>query len=253
MAPAPRSPGLLWRTLGLLPFPILATSPTIGLAYGSLDGAGIAVVIAILVFCLGVHEAAHAQVALWCGDSTASDLGRITVDPRSHIDLFQTILLPLFLYLSAGFIFGGAKPVPVNPMRLRKPLRDMSLVAIAGPLSNFLLAILFALILGVLLHYQVYTRDQMMVAILTVAVQLNLLLAAFNLMPVPPLDGSRVMTWLLPAHLRRAYMELERFGLLIVFGLVLFVPGFQGLIRWTMNTLMDVVLWIIEPMLALLP
>jgi len=232
--------------------PAALAFPQLGIVSGNLSVAGIVAVIGLLVFSLGVHEAAHGLVALWCGDPTARDLGRITIDPRPHIDPFQTILLPLMLYLFTGFVFGGARPVPVNITRLKKPLRDMSLVAIAGPLSNFILAIFFALMLGILVEFGFYTKDQAMVGILTTTVHLNLLLAAFNLMPVPPLDGSRVMTWILPAGLRRSYVELERYGLMIVFGLILFVPQFFQAVTWMMSSLMELVLWIIGPIMDLL-
>jgi Zn-dependent protease len=212
-----------------------------------LSGAGIAVSIGLLIFSLGVHEAAHGQVALWCGDPTARDLGRITLDPRAHIDPFNTIILPVVLYMTAGFMFGGAKPVPVNMRRLRHPLRDMSFVALAGPASNFILAVIFSVAYLLVLEHQLYTPDQMMVAILRSAIIFNLLLAAFNLMPIPPLDGSRVMTWLLPDAARRVYMELERYGMLIVIGVVFFVPGFQGVLLWAMRTLQDGVFAVANP------
>ena len=121
--------------------PLLVAAP---IQQTELPTMGIVAIIGLLVFSLGVHEAAHAQTALWCGDPTARDLGRITLDPRAHIDLMMSIVMPLMLYVTTGFAFGGAKPVPVNFARLRKPLRDMALVAIAGPLSNILLAIFFA-------------------------------------------------------------------------------------------------------------
>jgi Zn-dependent protease len=110
------------------------------------DPLSIALLIVLLIVCLGVHEAAHAWVAWKCGDSTARDLGRLTLNPIAHVDLFMTIILPAILIYTTGFIFGGAKPVPVDFHRLRHPWRDMSLVAFAGPLSNFLLAILFAIV-----------------------------------------------------------------------------------------------------------
>ena len=248
----PRGPRRTVLALATVAIPAAVAGPQLGLIAGGLGAAGIAVVIGLLIFSLGVHEAAHAQVALWCGDPTARDLGRITIDPRPHIDPFQTIILPTILYLSAGFVFGGAKPVPVDIRRLRKPLRDMSLVALAGPGSNFLLAVLFALVLGILLEFGFYTEDQAMVGILTATVQLNLLLAAFNLMPVPPLDGSRVMTWLLPPGLRGPYVEMERYGMLILLGLVLFVPQFFLAVRWAMDTMMGGVLTIVSPILDLL-
>ena len=136
--------------------------------------------------------------------------------------------------------------------RLRHPLRDMSLVALAGPASNFILAVLFSVIYIIVLDYHFFEPQQMMVELLRTAVLFNILLAAFNLMPVPPLDGSRVMTWLLPAPLRAPYVQLERYGLLIVFGIVFFVPGFQTLMLWAMRTLQDGVFAVATPLVNLL-
>ena len=241
----------LWRLATLsamLGGPVLAFQ----LLSPGLNGAGVAVSVGLLIFSLGVHEAAHGQVALWCGDPTARDLGRITLDPRPHIDPFNTIILPIIFYMSTGYLFGGAKPVPVNMRRLRHPLRDMSLVALAGPASNFILAVLFSVAYIIVLEHRIYTPDQMMVEILRTAILFNILLAAFNLMPIPPLDGSRVMTWLLPEAVRRPYVELERYGMIIVIGVVFFVPDFQRLLSWAMYTLQNGVMAVARPIVDLL-
>ena len=196
---------------------------------------GMALVIALLILSLGIHEAAHGWVALQCGDTTARDLGRITLNPIPHIDPFLTILLPAICLMSGGFMLGGAKPVPVNYYNLRHPLRDMALVAIAGPLSNFLLAALFLLATKVLVDdLHVWGAEDLGAAVLFNAVRFNLALAAFNLLPIPPLDGSRVMTWLLPSGLREGYAGLERFGLILVILIVFFVPGVNTLVSSTM-------------------
>lgn len=202
------------------------------------DPIDVAVVLGLLVLSLGIHEAAHGWVALKCGDRTAKDLGRITLNPLVHIDLFMTIVLPLMMLLSSGgkFMFGGAKPVPVNYYNLRKPLRDMALVAIAGPASNFLLAALFYLALKVLvIDLGVWSPDRRGASILGQAVGFNLALASFNLLPIPPLDGSRVMTWLLPSGVREPYQALERWGLFLVVIFVYFVPGVRELVYATME------------------
>ena len=193
---------------------------------------GVALVIALLVISLGIHEAAHGWVALKCGDTTARDLGRITLNPIPHIDPFMTILLPAIGYMTGGFIFGGAKPVPVNYYNLRSPLRDMALVAIAGPASNFLLAMFFYLAIKVLVfEVGVWPEGALGPRILGHALVLNLVLAAFNLLPIPPLDGSRVMTWLLPRGLRETYAGLERFGLILVVLFVFVVPGVSKMVE----------------------
>ena len=183
--------------------------------------------ISFLVISLGIHEAAHAWVAAMCGDTTARDMGRLTLNPIAHIDPFMTVILPLVLYLTSGFIFGGAKPVPVNAMRLRHPLRDMMFVALAGPASNFLLAIIFALAAKGLMFFGGMPREALAVQVMGSAYFLNLILAAFNMLPVPPLDGSRVMAYLLPSGLRNSYVALERFGMLIVI-LLLMTGGIRA-------------------------
>jgi Zn-dependent protease len=196
--------------------------------------------VVILILSLGIHEAAHGWVALKCGDTTARDMGRITVNPIVHIDPFMTIILPVLCYLSMGIPFGGAKPVPVNFYNLRKPYRDMALVALAGPVSNFLIAILLVFIRKVVvLKYHWLQEGLAGDVILALGLRLNLLLAAFNLLPIPPLDGSRVMAWLLPEDLRPPYMRLESFGLLLVLGFVFFVPGGYSLVWGMMNTMLE--------------
>jgi Zn-dependent protease len=194
-------------------------------------------VIALLVISLGIHEAAHGWVALQRGDTTARDLGRITLNPIPHIDPFMTIVLPTISFFMSGFIFGGAKPVPVYYYNLRSPLRDMALVALAGPGSNFLLAVFFALCWKATLHFGVWDQGALGPRVLEAAVYFNLLLSAFNLLPIPPLDGSRVMTWLLPSGLREGYASLERFGLLILIGLLVLVPPVSTLIRETIGVM----------------
>ena len=207
------------------------------------DPVAMAFVIVFLVISLGLHEMAHAWVALKCGDPTARDLGRITVNPIVHIDLFMTILLPAMLYIfsNGSMVFGGAKPVPVAYHRLRKPLRDMMLVAIAGPLTNFLLAILFYAAWKGLVYTDLYEPDQRLPRVLAGCVGFNILLTVFNLIPIPPLDGSRVMRWLLPQSVRESYDVLERFGMLILIVLIFGVPGFQGLIQDGMRSAFDMI------------
>jgi Zn-dependent protease len=209
---------------------------------------GIAVVIALLVISLGIHEAAHGWVALRFGDTTARDLGRITLNPIPHIDPFLTILLPLLMWFSTGgrMIFGGARPVPVTYHNLRSPLRHMAFVALAGPGSNFLLAALFFLIGKVLVdELGIWDRGTVGQEVLLKAVEFNLLLSAFNLLPIPPLDGSRVMTWLLPSGLRDSYANLERVGIYLVILLVWFVPPVQALLWTTMDFMYRAIAWIV--------
>lgn len=196
--------------------------------------------LSFLVLSLGIHEAGHAWVAFRCGDTTARDLGRMTLNPIAHIDPFMTILLPAVLYMTSGFMFGGAKPVPVNPFNLRRPLRDMMFVALAGPISNFLLAIVFLFVFKCLVFLGDMSPTALAPQVMRMSMYFNLILAIFNMIPIPPLDGSRVMAFLLPAGMRETYVGLERFGMLIIFGLLFF-----GVLRTILATTLD-------PMIGLL-
>jgi Zn-dependent protease len=195
-------------------------------------------VIAFLALSLGVHEAAHAWTANRCGDPTAKEMGRLTLSPFAHIDLFMSILLPLMLFLSGAPIFGGAKPVPVNPHRLRHPLRDMSLVALAGPASNVLLAVLFILIWKGVVYSELYPPESLLSQVMYSSIRFNILLAVFNMIPIPPLDGSRIMAYVLPASLREGYVRMERFGMLMVIGVVFFIPQTRILLLTAMSGMM---------------
>lgn len=185
-------------------------------------------VVTFIVISLALHEAAHAWVAWKCGDPTAKDLGRITLNPIASIDPFLTIILPGALMLMGVTPIGGAKPVPVTYHRLRHPLRDMMFVALAGPVTNFLLAILFLVGLKAAYTFGGYRPRDLMFNVLQMSVYVNLMLTVFNLIPVPPLDGSRVMAWLLPPGIRETYVGLERFGLLLIVGVFLAVRNVPG-------------------------
>ena len=185
-------------------------------------------VAAIAVVSITSHEAAHGFVADRLGDPTARERGRLTLNPIPHIDLFFTILLPLFLILSrSGFIFGGAKPVPVDVSRLRSPRRDWALVGAAGPALNVLMAIGLTAILSVLTFTGLADASSSLMEILSVGIFLNALLAVFNLIPIPPLDGSRVVQYFLSGEALALYRRLEQFGLLIIMAAVFFVPQLQ--------------------------
>ncbi|NUM36833.1 MAG: site-2 protease family protein [Candidatus Brocadiae bacterium] len=188
----------------------------------------IVVWILILVLSSSFHEAAHAWVAWKCGDSTAKDLGRITLNPISHICPYNSFLIPAILYFSLGFTFGGAKPVPINPMRMRKPDRDMALASAAGPLSNFILVIIAVVCLILykrffpLMSLKEAYHSSLFVRIVFCTIFLNLLLGFFNLIPIPPLDGSRILRYLFP-FLRDIYNSLDTVG---IFLLILILNAF---------------------------
>jgi Zn-dependent protease len=177
----------------------------------------------VLLFSIIIHEVAHGYVALWNGDPTAQIMGRITLNPVPHLDPIGTVLLPLLLLLSrAGIIFGWAKPVPVNPLNFRNPPLGVITVSAAGPLSNLALAVVFAYLLRL---------DLGNVGLMKMAyfgVTINIFLALFNLIPLPPLDGSHILATLLPPAWARAYRHLEPVGFILI--LVLFYSGIMGLL-----------------------
>jgi Zn-dependent protease len=193
-----------------------------------------------VLLAITLHEAAHAYVAWICGDPTARSLGRVTLNPIAHIDRFGTIVLPILCLISPlGLVFGYAKPVPVDFRRLRNPRRDMMLVAAAGPAANVLLLVLSA----ILLHLASVAPDWLgdwLAANLYRSVLLNAILAVFNLIPVPPLDGGRIVTGLLPYSLAVRYAKLERFGILAVIGVLFLLPALASALNYDLGIMKNI-------------
>ena len=188
-----------------------------------MDIVGGLILLIILVFSAIFHEVAHGVVAERLGDPTARLRGRLTLNPIPHIDPIMSILLPLMLIISGSpVIFGAAKPVPVDPFNLRDGRRDMSLVALAGPLTNVLIALLGTVVLH--LMPLIYFNELIYFLILQV-VKLNLLLAIFNLIPIPPLDGSKVFSLFLSDRQAASYLSIGSIGIFILFFLLLFPIG----------------------------
>lgn len=183
----------------------------------------LSVIFIIVLLSMTVHEAMHAFTSYWLGDDTAKHQGRLTLNPFAHIDPFLTILLPLGLALVGAPIFGGAKPVPFNPTRVRYGDFGAALVGIAGPLTNFVIAF-FAF--GI---YAVFGVSGLFGEILQLTVLVNLGFFIFNMLPIPPLDGSRLLYALAPSGARRAMEVIEQQGIVIVFALVLLFSSQIGI------------------------
>ncbi|KKS37310.1 MAG: hypothetical protein A3G49_01480 [Candidatus Sungbacteria bacterium RIFCSPLOWO2_12_FULL_41_11] len=180
--------------------------------------------IAVLIFSVVVHEVSHGYAALALGDKTAKYAGRLTLNPVNHFDPFGSFLLPLFTYFTTGFIFGWAKPVPYNPYNLRNQKWGPALVGAAGPLSNIFLAVFFGIVLRIMISYSLVGSALFanFFQIATFIVFLNLVLAVFNLVPIPPLDGSKVFFTLLPYQYRHIQAFMEQYGFMLLLAFIFF-------------------------------
>ena len=186
-----------------------------------------AISLTILIFSAILHEVAHGLLADRLGDPTASLAGRLTLNPIKHIDPFMSVILPFLLIVSGSpVIFGAAKPVPVDPFNLRDGKKDMALVALAGPLTNVVIAVFAALILRSLgFASNLPEGTYFLLFVLQLVVRLNLLLAIFNLLPIPPLDGSKIVAMFLPDREAASYLSIGTFGIFIIFFLLMFPIG----------------------------
>jgi Zn-dependent protease len=203
-----------------------------------------------IIFAIVLHEVAHGWVADKLGDHTARDMGRLTLNPLSHIDLFGTILMPLLLFWATNgrMVFGYAKPVPINPYNFKDPKKGMALSSLAGPGINLVMAIAFAVILRLILPAlaKISPRDAWnwfgppLVLMCQSGVIINVVLGVLNMIPIPPLDGSRVVYWLLPDRQAALYYQLERYGFVILMVLLAF------------NILGKIIGPLIDPLLSIL-
>lgn len=179
----------------------------------------------LLFIAVTVHEFAHGFTAYKLGDPTAKYSGRLTLNPLAHIDIFWSVILPLLLFLSTNgaFVFGTAKPVPINYWALKNPKRDIIWIGLSGPAANFI----FAIILSILVKFLISPLAQ---EILKYLILINVVLGVFNLIPIPPMDGSRILGGILPQGLANKYAQLERYGLVIV--IILLWLGMIDKIIW---------------------
>ncbi len=192
-----------------------------------IDPIGLIIYLFVLIYSAILHEIAHGLVADRLGDPTARLMGRLTLNPISHIDPVYTILFPLLTYISSGgtVIFGGAKPVPVDPFNLREGRKDLALVSLAGPLTNILLAVTAAFLLRTLFVFNFGDVSILIATILKAIIRINILLAIFNLLPIPPLDGSKIFSLILPEREAAAYLSLGQIGIFLLLILLAFPIG----------------------------
>ena len=205
-----------------------------------------------VLLAITLHEAAHGLVAKLFGDNTAWALGRVTINPFPHIDPVGTIAMPLLLYVATGgsFLFGYAKPVPVDFSRLRHPKRDMVWVALAGPAVNLLQAIAWAVLIYLLSGMG--SEERFFIEMAQAGVLVNLVMFAFNLFPLPPLDGGRIVVGLLPMRLAMGFSQIERYGFFIVMGLVLMGVNNTFWMRPIMMATTEGIQWALQPLASLL-
>ncbi len=214
-----------------------------------------------VIFAVVLHEVAHGYMASLKGDNTARLMGRLTLNPLAHIDWFGTILLPIMFYVSTGFLFAYAKPVPVNFSNLKNPRKDMALVAAAGPFTNILLATISAILFKMCIWLSPESAMELfsqgagmsdsvtsafitpLIMMLYFSVMLNVVLAVINLIPIPPADGGRIATGLLSKERAEAYSRIEPYGMILL--VIILVLNPLGIIDWTIRPLINMILSIL--------
>jgi len=192
----------------------------------NLSASDLITIIPVIFISMAVHEASHAYTSFWLGDDTAKLQGRISLNPLKHIDPFTTLLLPVITLVLFRVPLLAAKPVPFNPLKVRFEEFGAALVGIAGPLSNAGLALIGA---GIL-HLFVNSVGSEVTNVLFIFIEINIALFVFNMIPIPPLDGSRLLYAFAPESLQEIMARLEQFGIIIIFGLIVIVPGFTNLL-----------------------
>ncbi len=212
----------------------------------------IAVYLIPVLFAISLHEASHGYAARYFGDPTASNEGRLSLNPMRHIDPFGTVLLPLLLYFTIQVPFGYAKPVPVDFSRLRNPKKQMAWVAFAGPAANFAMGLGWMIFLVLL--YSVHVEESFFLKMAAAGVSVNAAMFVFNLIPVPPLDGGRIVTGLLPMDLARKYARIEMYGIYVFGALVLLMYSgvLSGVLRGAIGFVIGIFQTLVYPLATLL-
>jgi Zn-dependent protease len=208
-----------------------------------------------VLFAISLHEAAHGYVARYFGDPTAANEGRLSLNPLRHIDPFGTVILPLVLSCIGLPALGFAKPVPVDYERLRNPKKQMALVAAAGPVANFVMGLGWSVLWVMLILGAQQDQTDFFVQMARAGIMVNSAMCVFNLIPLPPLDGGRIVTGILPMSLARKYAQIERYGLFVFVGLVLmmqfgllngFLLGGMGLVQEIFNLLVSPLVFLLR-------
>lgn len=214
----------------------------------------VAVYLVPVLFAISLHEAAHGYAARYFGDPTAANEGRLSLNPLRHIDPFGTVLLPLMLYLAIQVPFGYAKPVPVDFSRLRNPKKQMAWVAFAGPGSNFVMGLAWMIAFVVLSVMPPTEIGAFLRKMAGAGVSVNAAMFVFNMIPVPPLDGGRIMTGILPMSLARPYASIERYGMYVFGALVLlmYLGVLDGVLMASIKFVIGVFLALVTPLTAML-
>lgn len=206
---------------------------------------GLLVAFAIILVSMMLHELAHGWAAYWLGDDTAKDEGRLTLNPLKHLDPVLSIALPLLLFISGGPVFGGAKPVPVDSRKLKHGVWGMALVAIAGPLMNFILAFIGVVIVQITGALVDGNQTLFWSEVLMQFIVINLGFGVFNLIPIPPLDGSRVLYAIAPDQVREVMAKMENWGIILVMMLVILLPSvINNIMLGAMQGILDAFFWI---------
>jgi Zn-dependent protease len=206
-----------------------------------------------IIFAIVLHEVAHGWIAKLHGDSTAEKYGRLTLNPVKHIDPIGTLLVPALLFMFTGFIFGWAKPVPISWNQLNQPKPDMAKVAIAGPVANLIMAFFWGIIIKIttLMLSNATLWVEIFYIMARIGIMINIILLVLNLIPIPPLDGSRVVTSFLPNHLAIQYNKLEKWGFLILLAFLIIPVNGMPLIWYIMSPFIQFFMRLIGYMLQI--